>query len=238
MSKLKFSVERKNLSEQIADYLEEYILSKESNLGDKLQSEQALADTYQVSRPVIREAFKLLMERGLIIQKNGDGAYISKPDNENIYKTVKRIITLEKIKVEEFHQIRIILEVEAARSAATNATDDDFEELGSIIKTMETNDSLSLMERVKLDIDFHNVVARASGNTLLDMFVNVMTSLSTNYMAKGAIIEGGIDDANERHMIILEALKTRDGKNAASAMFEHLQKSKLSVEQYNNNKFE
>lgn len=237
MPNIKFAAKRKNLSEQVADYLEEYILSEESNLGDKLPSEQSLAETYQVSRPVIREAFKLLMERGLIIQKNGDGAYISKPDTDNIYKTIRRIIKLEEITVEEFHQIRIILEVEASRLAATNASDCDFEELENIVKTMETNDSLSLMERVKLDINFHNVVARASKNQLLDMFVNVMTSLSSNYMAKGAIIEGGINDANERHMVIVEALKTRDGKKAAKAMFDHLQKSRLSVEQYNSNKF-
>lgn len=232
----KFTLKRKNLSEQVADNLEEYILSDKSNIGDKLPGEQNLAEQYEVSRPVIREAYKLLMERGLIIQKNGDGAYISKPDTDNIYKIIRRIITLDEIKVEEFHQIRIILEVEAARLSAVNASNADFQALEEIVKTMETNDTLTVIERVKLDISFHNLVAKSSGNTLLEMFVNVMTSLSTNYMAKGAIIEGGIDDANERHMIIINALKTRDGKQAAKAMLDHLKKSRLSVEQFNSNK--
>lgn len=228
-----FSAVRKNLSEQVADHLEEYILSEQSNIGDKLPSEQTLAEKYKVSRPIIREAYKLLMERGLIIQKNGNGAFISKPDKTNIYKTMKRIIALEDIEVEELHQLRILLEVEAARLAATNASDSDFVELEKIVETMKTDFSLTLLERVHLDIDFHNLVAKASGNTLLEMFVNVMTGLITNYMAKGAVISGGITDANEKHMLIINALKTRDGEKGAKAMLEHLQKSRLSVEIFN-----
>lgn len=231
-----FFAERKNLSEQVADYLEEYILSEQSILGEKLPSEQSLAEKCKVSRPIIREAYKLLMERGLIIQKNGNGAFISKPDKTNIYKTMKRIVALENIEVEELHQIRIILEVEAARLAATNASASDFIELEKIVETMKTDISLTLLERVHLDIDFHNLVAKSSGNTLLEMFVNVMTGLITTYMAKGAVISGGISDANEKHMVIINALKTRDGEKAATAMLNHLHKSRSSVAIFNKDK--
>jgi DNA-binding FadR family transcriptional regulator len=231
-----FSAKRKNLSEQVADYLEEYILSEDSIIGEKLPGEQTLAEKYKVSRPIIREAYKLLMERGLIIQKNGNGAFISKPDKTNIYKTMKRIVALENIEVEELHQLRVTLEVEAARLAATNASELDFIELEKIVETMETDSSLTLLDRVHLDIDFHNLVAKSSGNTLLEMFVNVMTGLITNYMAKGAVVSGGIPDANEKHMVIIKAIKTRDGEKAANAMLNHLHKSRLSVEVFNKNK--
>ncbi len=233
MDNEKFSAKRKNLSEQVADHLEEYILSEDSNIGEKLPGEQTLAEKYEVSRPIIREAYKLLMERGLIIQKNGNGAFISKPDKNNIYKTMKRIIALEEIEVEELHQIRIILEVEAAKLSATNASEQDFRDLEKIVETMEKDDSLTLLDRVHLDIEFHNLLAKSSGNTLLEMFVNVMTGLITNYMAKGAAITGGITDANEKHMLIVNALKTRDSEKAANAMLEHLRKSRLSVEIFN-----
>ena len=67
-------IKRVTMYEQIADRLEEMILSDHISATDKLPSEQALATSFGVSRPVIREALMLLNARGLISQKNGEGA--------------------------------------------------------------------------------------------------------------------------------------------------------------------
>ena len=68
------------LYEQVADRLEARILSDPDTLGHKLPSEQALADGFSVSRPVVREALKLLKERRLVSVRNGEGVFVEKPD--------------------------------------------------------------------------------------------------------------------------------------------------------------
>ena len=88
----KFTVVKTNLYEQIADYLEDMILNNKTMQEEKkLPSEQALAVTFGVSRNVVREALKLLKERGLIELRNGTGAYITKPEASNISDVVSRI---------------------------------------------------------------------------------------------------------------------------------------------------
>ena len=68
-----FAVSKVNLYEQIADRLETWILANSFEGQKKLPSEQALADEFCVSRNVIREALKLLKERGLVDSRNGTG---------------------------------------------------------------------------------------------------------------------------------------------------------------------
>ena len=68
-----------NMYETIADKLEEMILTDAISIDEKLPSEQTLATSFGVSRPVIREALMLLNARGLISQKNGEGNYVSQP---------------------------------------------------------------------------------------------------------------------------------------------------------------
>ena len=85
MREERFTLTRTNLYEQVADHLEEMILSDDDlKEEDKLPSETALAEQFGVSRNVIRESLKLLKERGLIDSRNGTGSYITKPEAENI----------------------------------------------------------------------------------------------------------------------------------------------------------
>ena len=79
---------------------------------------------------------------------------------------------------------------------------------------------------------FHQLIAQASGNDLLCLFVGVLTSLLRDYMGKGVLIEGGIQDGITRHRQILDAIKARDKQAAHHAMAEHLRVSRLNVQHF------
>ncbi len=53
-----------------------------------------------------------------------------------------------------------------------------------------------------------------------------------DYIGKGVLTEGGIDDAITRHRQVLDALKTRDKQAAHHAMAEHLRVSRLNVQHF------
>ncbi|NLE15572.1 MAG: FadR family transcriptional regulator [Spirochaetales bacterium] len=225
-----FSLSRVNLSQQIADHLEEVILSSPtSKVAEKLPGELKLAKQYNVSRPVIREALKLLQERGLITLKNGSGAYITRPENDTVMNAVNRIMQVDRIKSDDLTQMREILELSSVDQAVKRITDEQLREMDEILSKFEDK-SLPLKERVKLDEQFHIAIAQATGNELLSMFVGVLTSLLRDYMGKGILIEGGIEDAIKRHREIYHALLNRDAKAVHQAMVDHLKVSSLNVQ--------
>ncbi len=225
-----FSLSRVNLSQQIADHLEEVILSSPtSKVAEKLPGEMKLAKQYNVSRPVIREALKLLQERGLITLKNGSGAYITRPENDTVMNAINRIMQVDRIKSDDLTQMREILELSSVDQAVKRITDEQLKEMDCILSKFEDK-SLPLKERVKLDEQFHIAIAQATGNELLSMFVGVLTSLLRDYMGKGILIEGGIEDAIKRHREIYQALLNRDAKAVHQAMVDHLRVSSLNVQ--------
>ena len=227
-----FSLSRTNLSQQVADHLEEVILSSPtSRVSEKLPSEMNLAKQYNVSRPVIREAMKLLQERGLITLKNGSGAYITKPETNTVMNAVNRIMQVDHISADELTQVREILELSAVSLAVQHITDTQLKKMDAIL-TQFADTTLPLKERVALDEAFHIAIAQAGGNELLVMFVGVLTSLLRDYMGKGILVSGGVDDAIKRHREIFNALYCRDAQSAHQAMVDHLKVSSENVRKF------
>lgn len=224
------SLSRINLSQQVADHLEEVILSSPtSRVAEKLPSEMKLAKQYNVSRPIIREAMKLLQERGLITLKNGSGAYITRPETDTVMNAVNRIMQVDRIHNEDLTQVREILELSSVDLAVKKITDEELAHMDAILTKFEDK-TLPLKERVKLDEAFHLAIAQAAGNELLSMFIGVLTSLLRDYMGKGILVEGGIEDAISRHRQIYQALQKRDPEAVHTAMSNHLKVSSLNVQ--------
>ncbi|MDR2095839.1 MAG: FadR family transcriptional regulator [Treponema sp.] len=234
MDRIDYAVNKTNLYEQIADTLEQAIIRSNSPLG-KLPSEQELAKRFQVSRTVIREALKVLKERGLIQSRNGEGSYISKPNTDTISSAVNRLVRMDNISNDELHSIRMILETQGVRLAAVRIQNDEIDHLGSVLSKM-ADIELPLRERIRLEMDFHVTIARSSGNSLLGMFVEVMTILLHEYMIKGISGSQGIKKTLAQHRKILEAVKKRDADGAEAALRAHLIASRKGVDQYEERK--
>ena len=228
-----FTINRANLSQQIADQLEEWILSSPRGKVDtKLPSEQRLATRYGVSRPVIREALKMLQERGLLTLRNGLGAFVTRPQAGTVEAAINRFSQMHDITDQDLTQMRGIIEMNAARLAAEHATDEDLAALRENLEQFR-NKTLGLKERVQLDSQFHLLIAHASGNPLVEMFNLVLVSLLADYMGKGVLIPGGIDDAIARHQKVYDAIAAHDEGATMEAMSEHLRVSEQNVAQFN-----
>lgn len=226
----RFAVSRVNLYEQIADRLEKLILSSAFK-EEKLPSEQTLADQFAVSRNVIREALKLLKERGLVESRNGTGSYITKPEPENLSDVIGRMVVLDNISYNDVFSVRIILETAACRAAAEKITDGQLKELEKLYEQMQDK-SISLEQRCGMDFDFHLAIARAAGNPLLDILIQAMKKLYVSILEMSIIQNNTIEDAIVHHGQILELLKEHDAPKAEMAMKYHLETSRQKVERY------
>ncbi|POQ99189.1 GntR family transcriptional regulator [Alkalispirochaeta sphaeroplastigenens] len=231
MVETNYEIKRTNLYEQIADSLERAIIAKDSDLIRKLPSEQELAKRFQVSRTVVREGLKILKERGLIDLRNGGGSYITKPKLETVSSALQRIIEIDEVNNEDLHELRHILEVAACRLAAVHITAEEVARLREIVACMEDR-SLSVDERVEYDSSFHIAIARAGKNILLEMFVEVMTTLTREYMSKGVLLRGGIEDCLKHHNLVVNAIESGDPDKAEGAISDHLRASHENVTIY------
>lgn len=230
MDNINYKISKTNLYEQIADTLEQAIVHSD-NTSQKLPSEQELSNRFSVSRTVIREALKVLKERGLIEARNGEGSYISKPDTHTISNAVNRLIQMDNINNEDIHGIRIILETAAVRLATIHAAQEDIEHLEETVKQMSVH-PLPAEKRIKIDSEFHKTIAHASGNKLLETFVEVMTSLLREYMIKGFPGPSSIKNVINYHKKIIEAIKNRNPEDAEEAIRNHLTSARENVKIY------
>lgn len=218
------------LYEQLANLLEREILTVYSE-GGRLPSEQALAEKYRVSRTIIREALKLLRERGLIDSRTGSGAYVTKPEAQNISDVVSRIIRFSNIDSRAIYDMRGILEEAAVCRAAQSAAQGELRKMEGVLETLRDR-TISTEARRDLDFQFHYLIAVASGNPLLALMVETMSNVFKDVITPGIFLEGGIDDGIMRHQKIMNALTARDPAAAGQAMREHLAQSLANVEAY------
>lgn len=215
---------RESFPEIIANKLEKMIIKGDFIANQRLPSEQTLAGDFSVSRPVIREAMKILKERGLVVQKNGGGTFVREPDSELVTDTISRIIHMKNIAADDIFDIRINLETMAAAQAAIRATDKEFDALEKINEHMCINrDNLDI--RTQDDVLFHRKIAQMSGNLLLEIFVESMASLVTQMVKYTIYYKIGNQEGIDYHNRIIEVLRSRNVAEAKKIVRQHLEMS-------------
>jgi DNA-binding FadR family transcriptional regulator len=224
MQDIDIDLKKVNLSETLADKLEEIILNDINLFGQKLPSEQELAKKFGISRNIVREALKLLKERGLVTSRTGDGSYFSKPEPQTLTNLISRMLVMNNIGAENSYEMRMMLECNAGKLAAQRATEADFDSLAALNHEMEENQQ-DLEVRVDLDLQFHTRIAEISGNALLSIFVRSMTHLCKATMHQAIQLEGGSQDGIDYHYRIIAALRSRDVQQTERVILEHLLES-------------
>src|SRR5690554_5213874 len=118
MEKKYFQISKINLSETIADKIEEMILDNTLKEGHKFPPETELAEYFGVSRNILREAMRGLKERGLIRVHSGKGVFVTRPKGKVLGDTFTRFIKLTDISLKNVYEFRSALEVSVCGLAA------------------------------------------------------------------------------------------------------------------------
>ncbi|WP_432890037.1 FadR/GntR family transcriptional regulator [Kribbella sp. CA-245084] len=142
-------------------------------------SPERLAEDFGVSRPVIREAFRALQGKGLLVARPKVGTRVSDPRTWNYLDP--QIITwrLESDRrteqVDELYSVRLAVEPVAARMAALRAKPADLAQLTRAIDTMYAAlDQRDLHTFVSADVDFHVTLLDLSGSKMFDCLGSVI----------------------------------------------------------------
>ena len=232
MNNKQYIIKKTNLYEQIAQCLENEIIYSKTEIV-KLPSEKDLAAQFSVSKTAIREALKVLKERGLISSKNGEGSFVTKPDMTSISNSLNRIVQLEKINDLDLHELRMILESACARKAAQHAGAAEIKKMEDLIEEI-TEKVMIPEERIDLDCQFHKIVAKSGKNPLFGLFVEVLARQLRDFMIKGTY-QMDIKKNYLEHKRVIDAIKERNPDKAEKAMKDHLKAAWKNVENFRRN---
>src|SRR5688572_17218110 len=129
------------LSEQVADELERLITLEFPNPGDTWPREADLAERFHVSRIVVREAIKILEERGVVEARAGRGTVTRTPTADRVHSALLRLFRGRELpsieSMERLMEVRQVLEETVATLAAVRATPEDLDRMKDALDRME-----------------------------------------------------------------------------------------------------
>ncbi len=178
--------------------------------------------TFGVSRTVIRDALRVLGEKGLVEARPRRGTWVRPREDWNLLDADVLRWEFEERGDEHFladlDEVRAVIEPAGARLAAKRRNEGDLEALRAAAQAMSDAD-LHSPEAVHADVAFHRALLFATHNELLQrMEIVIETGLRARNVAVHARSRGGWAEVTAEHFAVLNAVEAQDGKAAAELM--------------------
>lgn len=157
--------------ETVVGFIENQLAAGELKVGDRLPGERELVERFNVSRPSVREAMRVLENSGVIASRPGDprGAQIVAPTAQPLQQFISRLAHTSQTSLADLLIYRMTLESAANSLAASRRSDADLLQLEKAIARMRAARSAGREAFGQADLDFHDIVVRASGHRLLQL---------------------------------------------------------------------
>lgn len=207
------------LYQRIAVNIAEMIQAGELKPGERLPSEGDLVKRLGVGRSAVREALIALETGGLIEVRNGDGSYVRNNIPSQIRMGWDRSFQEEPGPFEQF-EMRELLEPEASARAAKRITPEQIAELERLIGLMKETYPKGLSDQE--GYDFHTLVGRASGNSILANTIEELWRLRNGELwrtlRERLLKTGRRQIAIDKRIELVAAFRARDPRAARSIM--------------------
>ncbi|WP_328391501.1 FadR/GntR family transcriptional regulator [Nocardia sp. NBC_00416] len=208
----------RSVSAEVAAHLERLIISGELRAGDRLPPERELAASMNVSRSSLREAMFELESKKLVERRQGRGSTVA-----DISRGAAQLYgNLADLDVELGYatELRDLVEPRIAELAALRAVDSNLLSLDTVLT--RSHESLPPEESMRLDIEFHTLLAHAAQNPLLVTLCTMTTEWTQRTRTLSHRTALGRRISIQGHEMIYRAVSDRDGAAAAAAMEQHL----------------
>lgn len=226
-------VGRTTLSDQVADAVIALIQARGLREGEALPPTSELAQEFDVSRPVVREALAELAGRGLLKRQQGREGVFTLPGSRQLSQLLALRLAHRHIALTDLQEFRETVEVGAARLAAQRVASGelDGQRLRECLQALEGARGEAAMHEA--DLALHQAVAEASGN---DVFVLVLDSLTpllreSRATAWAGYVRTGGDTrrAVALHTDLVDRVLAGDPDGAAEAMARDLADTRSAI---------
>jgi GntR family transcriptional repressor for pyruvate dehydrogenase complex len=217
------AVRRVRLSEEIVGQIERLILNHELPIGAALPSERQLAAQLGVSRNILREAVRTLVQKGLLEVRAGSGTYVARPGAEFLQDFLDLFVRTSEFGLLDLVEARRALEVQIAELAAQRATEDDCRLIDLYLDELETA-SADPEHYIEADVSFHAALGKAARNEILQQFLkSIRGAMRENIRIVVTHRPEAVQEALRAHRRIALAVRAHACAEARLAMDDHLQ---------------
>lgn len=205
---------------QVIEYLLHQVLSQSLRVDEQLPASGELCEILGVSRTAVREAISVLVSKGMVASKQGEGTTVQ-PLSSWMLLDPEVLCWLRESDmatsiIEHLVEIRLIIEPEAAALAATRGTMEQFMAMAEALARMEEGENLRTPSSIQGDIDFHNRILDASGNIFLARLRDLcMVSVELIIRLTFEKVES-VSTSIDNHTRLLDAIRSRKPEQARS----------------------
>ena len=172
-------VKRSGLCDEVVTKLQQQIASGKLKSGEKLPSEPELMLQFGVGRSSIREAIRILSNKGLLRVKQGVGTFVDVQNGTPVHWYDR----LQTSTAKDLNEVRQLLELKIAEKAAINRTQKDIAILTELLKKrLDAAQNNQADECIEADIQFHIAIADAAKNDILaDLYKNIAAQIKKSF---------------------------------------------------------
>jgi GntR family transcriptional repressor for pyruvate dehydrogenase complex len=210
------------------------IQSGELKEGDKLPNQNAFAAQLGVSRTSLREALSTLTRIGVIEQRPGYGTVLRSRIPALFTDHLAPPLISDKQATIELIEARRFIEIGAAELSVKNASPEQINEMGLLIKEMTRSlKEGRIDDYIEQDVSFHFLIAKASHNRfLVNLFVTIRGFMEQYMRESFHLLPWMLERSLKFHQNIYQAVKGGSHSKAAFQMKKHILDVQRAIQQY------
>lgn len=155
--------------QDVINQIQEAILKGELKVGDKLPAERELKEIFKTSRGTLREALRVLEQKGLIAIKTGvnGGAFVKPVTTHQVSESLDLLVRYQRVSLKDLAEFREGVEGIVTGLAAERAKKEDIQYLMNLLKEAKIHIDEGVShwdEFIRVDNTLHMVMAHIAGN--------------------------------------------------------------------------
>lgn len=221
---------QQRIYEDLVDQIEGAILDGRLKAGDKLPAQRDLVAMFQTSRGPLREALRVLEQKGLLDVRRGvrGGAVIKKPGVAPVTESLGLLVRHRKITLAELSEFREGVEGNVAAMAAQRATRTDLRQMHKLLETAQAHMDAGIEKWAafcQVDNQIHVAIARAAGNRVYEFVLRMVHDNIQQYYEAHPLKDAAIMLENYRDLCeIVAAIEKQQSTAVRSLMQSHVRR--------------
>ena len=216
------ALDRRSISEQVANRILALIKSGNLKSGDQLPTEAQMTVAFSISRPPLREALKALTIMGVLESRQGGRYTVTDLSPSRLVTPFNIMMSVADYDPNQQFEAREAVDIALVRLCAMRASTEMRQHILKLAIDGRAFHNDALAFRL-LDIEFHDALYTAAHNRMLGTMAQGLYNVGLDVRRVASTIPGIIKKSVRQHIAVAEAVMARDADAAAATYRQHLE---------------
>ena len=216
------ALERRSISEQVANRIMAMIKSGNLKSGDRLPTEAQMGIAFGISRPPLREALKALTLMGVLESRQGGRYTVTDLSPSRLVAPFSVMLSINDYDVNEHFEARAVVDLELVRLCTLRAAPEQRQRIMKLAVDGHAFHHDPVAFRL-LDIEFHQALNDGARNRLLSTLAQGLYDVGLDVRRVASGVPGVIEKSVAQHVKVAEAVAASDPAEAVAAYRRHLE---------------